>query len=55
MTMAEVFFCESCEIFKNTFFTERIREIASRRCEITITTKSKINLNQKSWKRILVK
>ena len=28
-TPAQVFFCEYCEIFKNTFFTEHLRETAS--------------------------
>ena len=28
-TLAEVFFCEFCEIFKNTFFTEHLRATAS--------------------------
>ena len=29
-TLAQVFFCEFCEIFKNTFFTEHLRTTASR-------------------------
>ena len=28
-TLAQVFSCEFCEIFKNTFFTEHFRETAS--------------------------
>ena len=28
-TLAQVFFCEFCEIFKNTFFTEHLRTIVS--------------------------
>ena len=28
-TLAQVLFCEFCEIFKNTFFTEHLRATAS--------------------------
>ena len=28
-TLAQVFLCEFCEIFKNTFFTEHLMETAS--------------------------
>ena len=28
-TLAQVLFCEFCEIFKNTFFTEHLRTTAS--------------------------
>ena len=28
-TLAQVFSCEFCDIFKNTFFTEHLRPVAS--------------------------
>ena len=33
-TLAEVFYCEFCEIFKNTIFTEHLRETASENKEV---------------------
>ena len=36
-TLAQVFYCKSCEIFKNTFFTEHLRTNASGSINITHT------------------
>ena len=36
--MVQVFFCEFCEISKNTFFTEHLRETASEVTSVVIYT-----------------
>ena len=38
-TLAQVFSCEFCEIFKNTFFTEHLRTTASVNAKVTIIQK----------------
>ena len=45
-TLAQVFFCEFCQMFNNTFFTERLQATGSKRVRFKKETKLEIN----KWK-----
>ena len=42
-TLAQVFFCEFCQMFNNTFFTERLQAAGSERIRFKKETKLEIN------------
>ena len=42
-TLAQVFFCEFCQMFNNTFFTERLQATGSERIRFKKETKLEIN------------
>ena len=42
-TLAKVFSCEICKFFKNTFFTEQLRALASAKSHEYIQKKSKLS------------
>ena len=50
-TLAQVFFCEFCEIFMNTFFTEHFRATASEVFKSVKNERSKMFTEKSSKKR----